>query len=137
MYIYIKNMRKQTKIKRTRRFRKKKGTRRRKYTKGGGVLETQNGHQNAMIRTYGLENKTIEFIGTDGTIHSVSIYQNPHTFGSFNIVDNNDTSAWTFLHYLQMPRYFNENNSRVVGMAPPVNFTPGQQTHFSSNFRKF
>lgn len=131
-------MRKQAKIKRTRRFRKKKGTRRRKNMKGGAVLETRNGAENAMIKTYGLENKTIEFIGHDGTIHSVSIYPNPHTFGSFNIVDNNDTSAWTFLQYLQMPNYFNENNSRVVGMAPPINFSPAQQTDFNRNFfRKF
>ena len=130
-------MRKQTKIKRTRRLRRKKGTRRRKYTKGGGVFETQNGHQNAMIRTYGLENKTVEFIGNDGTIHKVSIYPNPNTFGTFNIVDNNNISAWTFLQYLQMPKYLNENNSRIVGVAPPQNFMPVQQTNFSSNFRKF
>ena len=130
-------MRKQTKIKRTRRFRKKKGTRRRKNMKGGAVLETQRGHQNAMINTYGLSDKTIEFIDSKGTINKVSIYPNPHTFGTFNIVDDNNISAWTFLQYLQMPNYFNENNSRIVGMAPPINFSPAQQTHFSSNFRKF
>jgi hypothetical protein len=130
-------MRKQTKIKRTRRLRRKKGTRRRKNMKGGGVFETQNGHQNAMIRTYGLENKTIEFIDHNGTINKVSIYPNPHTFGTFNIVDNNNKSAWTFLQYLQMPNYFTDNNSRVVGVAPPQNFSPAQQTYFSSNFRKF
>lgn len=132
-------MRKQTKIKRTRRFRKKRVTRRRKYLKGGAALETQNGHQNAMIKTYGLENKTIEFITPDGAVHKVSIYPNPYTFGTFNIVDNDDISAWTFLHYLQIPNYFNENNNRIVGMAPPIDFSPvsAQQTRFSSNFRKF
>jgi len=105
--------------------------------KGGAVLETQRGHQNAMINTYGLSDKTIEFIDSKGTINKVSIYPNPHTFGTFNIVDDNNISAWTFLHYLEMPNYFNENNSRVVGNAPPIDFSPAQQTYFSSNFRKF
>jgi hypothetical protein len=131
-------MRKQTKIKRTRRFRKKKGTRRRKNMKGGAVLETQNGHQNAMIKTYGLQDKTIEFIDSKGTVNKVSIYPNPHTFGTFNIVDDNNISAWTFLQYLQMPNYFNDNNSRIVGMAPPINFSPAQHTDFNRNFfRKY
>lgn len=132
-------MRKQTKIKRTRRFRKKRVTRRRKYLKGGAAVETQNGHQNAMINTYGLENKTIEFITHHGAIHKVSIYPS-NNMGTFYVVDNDDISAWTFLHYLQMPNYWNENNIRIVGMAPPMtqNLRPAvQQPYFGSNYRKF
>lgn len=92
-----------------------------------------------MIKTYGLDNKTIEFITPDGAVHKVSIYPS-NNMGTFYVVDNDDISAWTFLHYLQMPNYFNENNNRIVGMAPPMtqNLSPVvQQPYFGSNYRKF
>ena len=105
-------MRKQTKIKRTRRFRRKKGTRRRKYMKGGEAFETTNGHQNAVINTYGLGNRTIDFLDLWKQVHRVSIYPNLNNMGTF-IVNGDRESVWLFFKFLESPDYL-VNNMRNV-----------------------
>lgn len=106
-------LRKQTKIRKFRE-RNKKRTRRRKSMKGGAVLATQNDNQNAMIKIYGLENKKVEFIDTDGIKKRVSIYP---TSDTFNIVDDDNKSAIAFLQYLEMP-------VMIVGDAPSQETLP-------------
>ena len=105
-------MRKQTKIKRTKRFRKKRGTRRRKYMKGGEAIETTNGHQNAFIREYGLANRTIEFLDNWRQIHRVSVYPNNRNMGTF-IINGDKESLRLFLTFLEAPAYL-VNNMRIV-----------------------
>jgi hypothetical protein len=105
-------MRKQVKSKRTRRFKRKNGTRRRKYMKGGGEWETTNGHQNAVIRTYGLANKTIDFLDTWNRVHRVSIYPNNMNMGTF-IVNGDEESVWLFSKFVESPDYL-VNNMRIV-----------------------
>jgi hypothetical protein len=80
--------------------------------KGGEAFETTNGHQNAVIRTYGLENKTIDFLDSWKQVHRVSIYPNNMKMGTF-IVNGDRESVVLFFKFLESPDYL-VNNMRIV-----------------------